>query len=322
MEQVLPDRTHSVRTFLAAALVAAVLGCAPPARGPETNSGAPAGATASPADPGRRRDPAEPARRIVSLAPAFTEILVALGAGDRIVGIGRFDPEVPGRPSLPRLADASDVSLETLLALEPDLVIVNSRAVAESLRPLAGQIAVLTPPTDRLDDVLALVADLGRRTGRAEAADALLAEIRRALAASRARADARRAAGVASPRVLVVVQRRPLYAAGRTSFVAELLSAVGARNALDDVEQPWPMISEEAAVARAPDVILDASEGDNATEAGRAALLETWKRLPSIPAVRDGRVLVIREDAIFRGGPRIPEALARLEALLFPEDRR
>jgi iron complex transport system substrate-binding protein len=312
VEQVLPDRTSLLRLLLTAALAVAAWGCAPPASAP--TAGSPAVGTRAPATP--------VARRIVSLAPAFTETLVALGAGDSIVGIGRFDPEVPDRPALPRLADSFDVSLESLLALEPDLVLVASKTVAESLRPVASRTTVLTPPTDRLEDALALVELLGQRTGRTAEAEALLGKIRGALDEARARAEKRKAAGAASPKVLVVVQRRPLYAAGRSSFVAELLRTIGARNALDDVEQPWPMIAEEAAVARAPDVILDASEGDNATEEGRAALVETWRRFPSLPAVQSGRVLAVREDAIFRAGPRIPEGIAKLEALVFPEERR
>ena len=290
-------------------LVAGVAACSP---SPDMAPAAPTVAS--------ERAPLVPARRVVSLAPSFTETLIAVGASDAIVGIGRFDPPVPGRPDVPRLGDTFTVSLETVLALEPDLVVVNSRAVADLLQPASSKFTVLTPPTDRLDDALALVKDLGRRTGHASESDALLARIHAALDAARTRAAARRDGGMRAPKVLVVVQRRPLYAAGRTSFVAELLRTVGAENAVDDVDQPWPCLSEEAAVARAPDVILDASEGDNATPAGRAALLDAWQRFPSIPAVRNGRVLVIREDAIFRAGPRIPEAIARLEELLFPAD--
>jgi iron complex transport system substrate-binding protein len=117
--------------------------------------------------------------------------------------------------------------------------------------------------------------------------------------------------------VLVVVQRRPYYSAGKGSFVDDLLAAVGAENVFGDIDRAWPTVGEEAIAARAPDVILDASVGDVDTEAGRAELLADWQRFPTIPAVKDGRVLVIREDAIFRAGPRIPEAIAVLERLLY-----
>ncbi|MCE9638359.1 MAG: helical backbone metal receptor [Planctomycetes bacterium] len=311
MEQVLHQTHPLVRILLATALAAGVAACGPPVP------------HATPAPSADANTAARPiARRVVSLAPAFTETLIAIGAADAIVGIGRFDPEVPGRAGLPRLGDTFSVSLETVLALEPDLVLVASKGSADSLRPASSRLEVLAPPIDHLDDALAIVADLGRRTGHDREAAALAATIRAALDAAVSRARQRAATGGRAPKVLVVVQSHPLYVAGRTSFVAELLRAVGAENAVDDVEQPWPMLSEEAAVARAPDVILDASEGDNATEAGRAALLDNWRRFPSVPAVRDGRVLVIREDAIFRAGPRIPEALAKLESLIFPEDHK
>src|SRR5204862_8207780 len=126
---------------------------------------------------------------------------------------------------------------------------------------------------------------------------ALVTKIGEALASARARAEARRGRGEKAPRVLVVVQRRPYYSAGKGSFVDDLLAAVGAENAFGDIDKPWPTVGEEAIVARAPDVILDASVGDVDTPQGRAEIAADWKRFPTIPAVKDGHVLVIREDA-------------------------
>ncbi len=265
--------------------------------------------------------PDAPAARIVSLAPVFTETLVALGAQERLVGISRFDPPVSGRPDLPRLGDAMGVDLETLLALRPDAVLVNARVLAERLAPVAGRVHVVELPTDRLDEALAAIGRVGRIAGREDQARALVERIRGSLDSARKRAEARRASGTPAPRVFVVVQRRPFYTAGRGSFVDELLHAVGAENAFGDVAQPWPAVSEESVVARAPTVILDASVGDVDTEAGRAEILRGWRRFPTIPAVRDGRVLVVREDALFRAGPRIPEAIAVLERLLYGETK-
>jgi ABC-type Fe3+-hydroxamate transport system substrate-binding protein len=257
------------------------------------------------------------AARIASLAPAFTETLIALGAQDAIVAIGRYDPAVPGRPELPRVADAMTVDLEALTALAPDVVLVNSRLLAEKLAPAAGRVRVVELPTDRLADALAAVREIAKLTGRDREGDALGKSIDDALAGAKRRAAQRPGE---PPRVLVVVQRRPFYVAGGGSFVHELLVAVGARNAFGDVTEPWPTVGEESIVARAPDVVLDASVGDVDTDAGRAEIAEDWKRLPTIPAVAKGRVHVIREDAIFRAGPRIPEALAVLERLLYAQD--
>lgn len=258
------------------------------------------------------------ARRVVSLAPAFTETLIALGAGESVVGIGRFDPEVPGRADLPRLGDAMSVSLESVTALAPDVVLVNSTTLEEKLAPVAARLRVVRMPTDRMDEALAAVGAIARLVGREARGAELAGEIRGAIDAARRRAEERRAKGGKAPRVLVVVQRRPCYTAGAGSFVDDLLRAVGAENVFGDLGEPWPEVGEESIVARAPDVILDASVGDVDTDAGRAELARDWQRFPTIPAVRSGRVLVIREDAIFRAGPRIPEALAVLERLIFP----
>lgn len=307
-------RRRAAAAFLAVASVALLAGCPREDAGPSSAGG--------PREPPGIDDAAEsatPARRIVSLAPAFTETLIALGAADAIVGIGGFDPEVPGRPDVPRLGDAFTVSRETVLALRPDLVLVNAKGLEEALRPVAPSVRVVAPPTDRLEDVRRLVVELAERTGRRAEGRDLLGRIDESIEAARRRAADRRAAGTKAPRVLVVVQQRPLYAVGGTSFLHDLLVAVGAENATGDLGEPWPCLAEEAAVARSPDVILDASVGDVDTESGRRALVERWNRFPSIPAVRDGRVLAVREDSLFRGGPRIPEAVATLERLLFGE---
>jgi ABC-type Fe3+-hydroxamate transport system substrate-binding protein len=257
----------------------------------------------------------------VSLAPAFTETLIALGAADRVVGIGLFDPEVPGHAELPRLGDAMSVNLETLTALSPDVVLVNSTMLEEKLAPVAGRVRVVRLPTDRLDEAMRAVTEIAHLVAREPDGEELSAKIRTAIDAARGRADERRRRGEKAPRVLVVVQRRPFYTAGAGSFVDDLLRAVGAENVFGDVASPWPEIGEESIVARAPDVILDASVGDVDTDAGRAELAKDWQRFPTVPAVRSGRVFVIREDALFRAGPRIPEALAVLESLIHGEGK-
>ncbi len=275
--------------------------------------------TACSRDTGTSGEPEE-AHRIVSLAPAFTETLIALGAADRIVGVTRFDPDVPGKPDVARVGDAQSVNLEALAALSPDAVIVNSTVLADVLRPIRRRAHVLVVPTDRLEDAFAMVATLGDLTGRQAESRAMRERMQAALQGAQARAAERAAAGVPAPRVLFVVQRRPFYSAGRGSFLDDLLTAVGAVNVVGDVDQPWPALSEETVVARAPDVILDASLGDADTEEGRAALAADWRRFPSIPAVAQGRVQVIREDAVFRAGPRLGEAVLVLERLLYPPE--
>jgi len=252
---------------------------------------------------------AGPALRIVSLAPSHTETLFALGAGDAVVGVTRFCDRPPEAKSRPAVGDAQRVNLEAVAALRPDLVVANADATVDALAPLRGTVRVLALPTDTLPDLLRAVESLGAAVGRRGEARALRDRVVAALADAR-----RRCAGRPRPRVLVVVQRDPYFVAGRTSYVAALLDALGCDNAAGDVDSPWPAVSAEALIVRAPDAIVDASLGPAGEPSRRDDECERWwARFPSIPAVRDGRVRALRDEAALRPGPAVAEALRALD---------
>ena len=258
--------------------------------------------------------------RIVSLVPSLTETLVALGAADALVGIGRFDPGVPGRPGLPRLGDTMSVSVEAVTATAPDVVLVNGAGLRDRLAGLPHGIELRTVPTDRLSDALTSIRALGELTGREGAAAELVQRLETAVAAARARTRER--AGP-PPRVLFVVQTSPVYTTGRGSYLHELLEIVGADNVAGDIDSAWPTLSMEGVLARAPDVVLDASAGVDASPDARRAAADLWKRYPTLPAVAAGRVhaLGAESEALFRSGPRLLQAIALLERLVHGERR-
>ncbi len=276
--------------------------------------------------PGQRPKPLSPQRLaevgIVSLVPALTEIVIDIGAADALVGIGRYDDPVPGHEDLPRLGDALSVSLESITALHPHIVLVNGEGLAERLSALPSFIQVETIPTDRLADLDDAYKRIGQLTGlvwRAKQARQFL-EIEMLKAEGDAPGPRAK-----RPRVIVIVQRRPTYVAGSTSFVGELLEKAGARNAAADVEGDWPVLSDESLLALAPDVILDASIGEADNPEGRAKLREAWAEHPEIPAVANNRVHFLGKDeeALFRPGPRAGEAIRILIRLVHgePEER-
>lgn len=257
--------------------------------------------------------PAAPARRVVSLAPSHTELLFALGAGDAVVGVTTFCDRPPEALARPRVGDAKTVSLETVAALEPDLVVVNAAATAEALGPLRARVRVLPVPTDSLPELLEAVTVLGEAVGRADRARALRAEMEAALEAAR-----RRGAGRARTRVLLVVQREPFVVAGGGSYVDALLRALGYENAAGDLGQPWPSLSAEAVLARAPDAVVDAALGPAGRAGDGAAVRSFWARYPMLPAVRDGRVRALADEAALRPGPDVAGALRALEESVAP----
>lgn len=246
----------------------------------------------------------EPARRIVSLNPSLTQILLALGARDRIVGVddfsGRLQPEVA---QLPRVGGLFNPSLEAIVALEPDLVVLvpsaEQRALREQLEGL--EIAVLATPNVSLEELLASIEQIGARIGRAEAARSRVDELRRALASAPASAPRVRA--------VLVLQRDPLFIAGRGSFLDALLAAAGAQNLGAVFSDPYPRVADEWLLSAAPDVILDAS--DDPEPAARY-----WTRWPSLPAVAQGRVIALAASEITMPGPHLDRALRALRRAL------
>lgn len=253
------------------------------------------------------------AHRIVSLVPSTTEILFAIGAGDRVVGISAFCDYPPEATSRPRVGGFDNPSLEAILALHPDLVTgargPANRGVVDRLGD--DGIATWFPPDRSLADVRTTIRGLGDRTGRRPGADALVARVD-------AHFDAI-AAAVASeprPRVLLVFGERPLSVAGPGSFADETLRLAGGTNAIGGTIA-YPTIDVERVLALAPDVIIEAGMGTSDDGDG-AQLRESWARFPTIPAVRTGRLYFVNDERVLRPGPRLADGVAVLARLLHP----
>jgi ABC-type Fe3+-hydroxamate transport system substrate-binding protein len=252
---------------------------------------------------------AAPVRRIVSLNPSTTELLFALGAGDRVAG--RTDacdyPEAAG--SIPSVGGGFPPVLEPVLARRPDLVVLYrmtaNEPVAARLRELG--IPVLRLRTDRLSDVARAARALGGVTGRRAAGDSLADGLLRAMDAARART-----ADVGRPGVVLLASDQPVIALGAGSFLSELAELAGARNVFADVAAPSVPTSLEAIAARSPAAVLLAG-----------GISPGFTRRPewqTLPAIRAGRILSLTASAFTRPSPRGPAAARdlghRLDALL------
>jgi ABC-type Fe3+-hydroxamate transport system substrate-binding protein len=283
------------------ALAALVAGCAP---------GAPAGESAIAVVDGAGRSVRleQPARRVVSMMPALTEWTIAMGAADRLVARTDYDHH-PDIAALPSVGGGLDPSVEWLAALRPDLVLAWPDAPTRSLvsRLETLDIPVYTAPIQTVDQALRAAEDLGRLLGEEQAAAAAVARVRAGLDAV-----ASVVAGRPPPTVLFLIGLDPLMAAGPGTFVDELLTRAGGRNALHDLAVLWPNLSLEEVVRRAPDVVIVGSVGvadPRRTLASRPG----WR---DVPAVRDGRVHAVDPDVINRPGPRLHDAAAHLARLI------
>lgn len=254
------------------------------------------------------------ARRVVSLNPSLTAILVDLGARDALVGVDDFSArQVPEVAALPRVGGLYDPSLEAVAALRPDLVVlvqsVEQRGFRAKLDELGVPVLVVDP--HGYDEVLETIGSLGSRVGRSEAARQRVEVLRRARDAAEREAAAARAAGRPRTRTVLVLQREPLFVAGGGSFLDDMLRAVGAENLGAALPGLYPRASLEWLIAARPEVILDA-----ASDAGAAQAF--WSRWPSLPAVREGRVVPVDPSLVTLPGPHLDAALRALASAVAP----
>lgn len=226
-------------------------------------------------------------RRVVTIAPSLTETVLALGAGDRLIGVSRFDEasEVKG---LPRVGGFVDPSIETVFTLKPDLVVVqkspgNQRPI-EKLASLG--VPVLALPLTTIADAVEAMQTLGTVLHREEQARTLVDEL------AQARRRARAAAPKTSASVLFVYGFSPLVVAGPGSFAHELLTDCGMRNAAVAAPTAYPTWSMEQLVAAPPEVLVDASDSRDGVEAvKRLAAKSRWVTLANKDLLHPGPAL-------------------------------
>jgi iron complex transport system substrate-binding protein len=261
---------------------------------------------------GREVTLAAPPRRIVSLVPSATEMIFALGGEDRLVGRTDFCDYPPAAGAKQSVGGMISPSLETIVTLRPDLVIVTSSGNREETfkQILRLRIPVYQIGAERLAEVKDVARRLATLTGREAAVGPLLDRMDRRIAAVR---EAVKPYG--RPRVLYVLWPEPLIVPGSRALVTELIEIAGGDSITAADADDYPRYSLEAAVAKAPDVIVLANHG---TKSGPIAM-DRWQRLTSLPAIRTGRVHSVEGNLLHRYGPRILDGLDQLARALHPE---
>jgi iron complex transport system substrate-binding protein len=306
-------RLHAAATLIAAALAA---GCGD--RGSARPSTPPAAADSAVSlvdDAGRTVTLPHPARRIVALVPSVTETVVALGAADRLVGRTDFD-HGPAVDRLPSIGGGLDPSVETLVSLHPDLVLgweTNGRPELRDRLTALG-IPVFSIKTEDTTDVFRAVRNLGRLTGRADAADSLARALRSELAAVRASV-----AGAPRPTVFYMAWNDPPLTAGPKTFVSQVIEVAGGRNVFADQAALWPTVSIEEIVRRQPEFVVVPTGEQGAAKVEGLKRAAGWRELR---ALREGRGVIVPADVVNQPGPRLGEAARAMRDAIHPELRR
>lgn len=254
-------------------------------------------------------------RRIVTFAPSMTEIVFALGEGDRVVGVsGRYDDHPAAAKRIQEVGGAGDFgvdpNIEEVVSLDPDLFLTISGGDQWKQRLRDLGIPVVTLDATDFPDLLDDIRTVGDLIGAPEAATTLTQDMQ-----SRADAVATSVEQAGGPvTCFFEVYYPPLTTLGPHTYIFDLLERAGCDPVTASAKSDYPTWSVEKLVAESPDVYLTTPESAKSIEAVAAR-----PGFDAISAVTSGRVLLVDSDLVTRAGPRAIDGLEQLAAALHPE---
>jgi len=256
--------------------------------------------------------------RIISLVPAVTEMLFAIGAGNEVVGVSSYDTFPPEVTSKARVGALIDPDVERILSLKPDLVVVYNSQTELMTRLDRVRIPTFRYEHAGLADITSTIRSLGQRLERGAQAEAVASRIERDLEAIR-----RSVAGKRRPRIALLFEREPgtlrnIYASGGIGFMHDMLETAGGEDVFADIKRQSVQATAELLLTRAPDIIIEVHTFDRWPEDRIARERAVWKALPSLPAVRSGRIYLLQDERLAIPGPRVAEAVKLLADILHP----
>lgn len=249
------------------------------------------------------------ASKIVSLKPTITDVVIAMGHGDRLVGVTKycdasgigFKPEIVG--------DYTRPYIERIIALRPDIVLGSrensSRRSIERLRNTGIDVELF--PFSTLAETLGSIRKIGEAIGAPEDGNRLAMDIEDKLFSIK-----KDWGDKPTKRVVIVWGRKPLVVAGKGSYIDELLPFIGATNAVDAGRIMYPHISMEEMIAIDPDAIIDLSMGSESMDPGG----RPWEGISALKAVRENMVLTMDTNDLSKAGPKLPDGLKKLASLI------
>jgi iron complex transport system substrate-binding protein len=250
-------------------------------------------------------------QRIITLAPNLTEIVYAIGAGNHLVGNTTFCDYPPEAKQVAKVGDTLQPNIERIIALRPEVIFISTASQLETFTKQLSErgIAVFVTDPHDLEGVFRSIKTLGDILGRQEQAERLVGSLR-------ARAAAVENAVKVSPVVTVFYQvsPQPLWTAGRSSWITDLIHRAGGKSVTAEVEGEWMRYSDEAAIASRPEAIIMAT-----SDSMNGEKMEVAPALQKSPAVLKRRVYGINGDFLSRPGPRLVDGLEQMARVLHPE---
>ena len=244
-------------------------------------------------------------KRIVSLAPTSTEILFAIGAGNQVVACSDLSDYPEEVKSLPKIGgfDGKTLSLEAIFSYEPDLVYLTN-VMHNFLIPQleANKIDYYISYADSVEGVKKEILEIGKLTGHEEESEKVVSKIEEDLNFVKTKNI------VAS--AYWEVWNSPFMSAGKKSFINDLMASAGIKNIFDDIDDAYPIVSEETIILRQPEVILIPKNSALSVEA-----VKNRKGWEDIPAVQNDNVFIVDDDLLTRAGPRMGQSVKELYSI-------
>jgi len=255
---------------------------------------------------------AEPAllpTRIISLSPATTEILFALGAGDRIIGVTSFCDHPEEAKKKQKIGGLSNPSLEAIVALKPDLVVMttdgNPQEVDERLRTMGLRTYVWT--ARKLAELPDGIRGLATAIGVSAQGERMAGEIEKSINRTRYKVQSTK-----KMNVLYIVWPEPLLVAGPGTAIDDAIRLLGHVNVSAKAKTSYPRYSIEELIREAPEVVFIGKGSGMDMQAVSQGIL---KKLATVPAVRNNKVCYV-SDSLYRLGPRVVQGIEELAACI------
>jgi iron complex transport system substrate-binding protein len=265
---------------------------------------------------------AAPPHRIISTAPSITEMLYAVGLGDRVVGVTTYCHYPPEARSKPKVGTYTEPNMEIIASLKPDLVIIQKNPINLAARLGGLRLNVLEVSHDTVDDVYVSMQRIADAGGVSVQGRAAIEDSKRQLADVRTRT-----AGLSRRKMMFIVGRAPnaiedIIAVGRASYLNGVIEIAGGSNIFKDAVAPYPKVGMEDILSRNPEVIVDMGDmsvTEGVTNEHKRAVVALWNKYQSLAAVRDKRVFAVASDIFTVPGPRMVDAARAFAHMLHPE---
>lgn len=261
-------------------------------------------------DLGRKLNVKTEPKKIVSLAPANTEMIFALEADDKLVGVTTYCDYPEEAKKIEKIGDFASPNIERITALQPELVFVAGgiqEGLVEKLEKLGTQVFVVDPKN--FSQLFSDLEKLGRILNRQKRAEAVIKDIE-----NEKKMVEEKTRNLAKPKVFFEIYSQPLMTAGTETFIDEMITLAGGTNVGASAGKGFPQFSEEQLVQDDPEIYIAVkmSMGDPADLAKRPGYA-------NLKAVKDGRVYVVEDNLVVRPGPRLAQGLLEVAKAIHPE---